>query len=50
VKTAKNQKKPLANTKVAPFVKRAERAFKRVAKQVEMDYRAKNLTPAVWGE
>jgi len=41
-------RKPRAKVKVSPFVKRAERAFKRVAKQVEVDYRAKNLAPAVW--
>lgn len=48
MKIAKNHRKTKPKTKVAPFLKRAERAFKRVAKQVEVEYRAKNLTPAVW--
>lgn len=43
-------RKSKTKVKVSPFIKRAERAFKRVAKQVEVDYRAKNLAPAVWGE
>lgn len=41
-------RKPKAKTKVSPFIKRAERAFKRAAKQVTADYQAKNLSPAVW--
>jgi hypothetical protein len=39
-----------AKSKVAPFIQRAERAFKRVAKQVEAEYRAKGIAPAVWDD
>jgi len=43
-------RKSRAKAKVSPFIKRAERAFERVAKQVTVDYQAKKLVPATWGE